>query len=156
MPAMRTTNVIERLFVEMRRRSRTMCAFTNQKTQTLLLKLLSARSWILIANFQHVNELRKVFQLAGVDYGRIDYGVCHGRIQVWEINTNPVIIPRREKIDPRRLPAQSRSARQVTEALELLSRRHETGEAFPFRAPEFLKHKTIQFFHRFLRCRRRK
>ena len=109
-----------------------------------------------IANFPHVDELRKVFQLAGVDYGRIDYGVRHGRIQVWEINTNPIIVPPREKIDPRRLPAQSRSARQIAEALELLSHRHGSGEAFPFRTPEFFKHKLIQIFSRALRFRKRK
>ncbi len=109
-----------------------------------------------IANFPHVDELRKIFQLAGVDYGRIDYGVRHGRIQVWEINTNPVIVPPREKIEPRRLPAQSQSARQIAGVLELLSHRHETGEAFPFRSPEFLKYKLIQLFSRVLRFRKRK
>lgn len=41
----------------------------------------------------HQTELRRVYDLAGIDYGRIDYGLKDGRIQVWEINTNPQIGP---------------------------------------------------------------
>ena len=35
--------------------------------------------------------LRRVFAVAGVDYGRVDYGVLDGVPQVWEINLNPTI-----------------------------------------------------------------
>ena len=42
----------------------------------------------------HEETLRRVFDLAGIDYGRADYGVLDGRVQVWEINTNPRIGPR--------------------------------------------------------------
>ncbi len=37
----------------------------------------------------HAEELMKVYQAAGLEYGRIDYGVKDGKVQVWEINTNP-------------------------------------------------------------------
>ena len=41
----------------------------------------------------HDAELRQVFALARVDYGRIDYSYdADGRMQVWEINTNPTIV----------------------------------------------------------------
>jgi hypothetical protein len=39
----------------------------------------------------HEAELRDVFDLAGVDYGRIDYAMRDGRMQTWEINLNPTI-----------------------------------------------------------------
>jgi hypothetical protein len=39
----------------------------------------------------HEAELREIFALAGVEYGRIDYAVKDGRIQVWEINLTPTI-----------------------------------------------------------------
>lgn len=39
----------------------------------------------------HATELRRIFDLARIDYGRIDYGVVEGRIQVYEINTSPVM-----------------------------------------------------------------
>ncbi|MEF2277333.1 hypothetical protein V3W47_03420 [Deinococcus sp. YIM 134068] len=42
----------------------------------------------------HEVQLREVFELAHIDYGRVDYGVVGGRVQVYEINTNPYIAPR--------------------------------------------------------------
>lgn len=39
----------------------------------------------------HESELRRIFDLANIQFGRIDYGVVDGRIQVWEINTNPML-----------------------------------------------------------------
>lgn len=41
----------------------------------------------------HDQWIRKVFALAGIDYGRIDYGRKGDRLQVWEINTNPMMGP---------------------------------------------------------------
>jgi len=41
----------------------------------------------------HEAWLRRIFALAAVDYGRIDYGVRGGTLQVWEINLNPTIGP---------------------------------------------------------------
>lgn len=43
----------------------------------------------------HETSLRRIFALAGVDYGRIDYGVRGETLQVWEINTNPSLGPSR-------------------------------------------------------------
>ena len=37
----------------------------------------------------HADELRKLFGAANIEYGRIDYTIADGRIQVFEINTNP-------------------------------------------------------------------
>ena len=39
----------------------------------------------------HERELREIFRLARIDYGRIDYAMLGDRLQVWEINTNPSI-----------------------------------------------------------------
>lgn len=38
-------------------------------------------------------HLRKVFDVAGVEYGRADFGFLKGRLQVFEINTNPYVAP---------------------------------------------------------------
>jgi len=38
-------------------------------------------------------HFRKVFDVAGVEYGRADFGFYQGRIQVFEINTNPTVEP---------------------------------------------------------------
>lgn len=40
----------------------------------------------------HRAQLRMIFALAGIHYGRIDYTLHRGRIQVWEINTNPWVM----------------------------------------------------------------
>ncbi|HYI44885.1 MAG TPA: hypothetical protein VE174_05400 [Actinomycetota bacterium] len=37
----------------------------------------------------HAETIRRIAALAGVEYGRIDYSMKDGRLQVWEINTNP-------------------------------------------------------------------
>jgi hypothetical protein len=38
----------------------------------------------------HEAALREIFELSGIRYGRMDYGMRDGRIEVWEINTNPL------------------------------------------------------------------
>ncbi|AXQ29650.1 hypothetical protein D0B54_13595 [Solimonas sp. K1W22B-7] len=44
-------------------------------------------------NNPHESELRGIFSRAQIGYGRIDYALDRdGRIQVWEINTNPQIM----------------------------------------------------------------
>jgi hypothetical protein len=40
----------------------------------------------------HAAWVKETFELAHVQYGRIDYGVKDGIPQVWEINTNPMIV----------------------------------------------------------------
>jgi hypothetical protein len=37
----------------------------------------------------HKEKLLEIFRLAGIGFGRIDYGIKDGNIQTWEINTLP-------------------------------------------------------------------
>ncbi len=37
----------------------------------------------------HREELMRFFTIARIEYGRMDYGLRQGRIQAWEINSNP-------------------------------------------------------------------
>ena len=76
---------------------------------------------VFVDQFPYRDQLAEIFRLAAVDYGRIDYGVKSGRLQVWEINTNPIVVPRPEKLDPLRLPLQTESARRIKEALRALA-----------------------------------
>jgi hypothetical protein len=41
----------------------------------------------------HEAWLRKAFELAGVEYGRIDYGIRGDTLQIWEINLSPTAGP---------------------------------------------------------------
>jgi hypothetical protein len=68
----------------------------------------------------HLDQVRHVFDLAGIDYGRIDYGVRDGRIQVWEINTAPSLFPAPETVRPVRLALQRRCAAAITAAFRAL------------------------------------
>jgi hypothetical protein len=42
----------------------------------------------------HGDLLMRVFDMANIEYGRIDYTVIEGRVQIFEINCNPTIIGR--------------------------------------------------------------
>lgn len=50
-----------------------------------------AEEWRFVQDNPHEAHLREVFELARIDYGRVDYGMVDGRIQVYEINTNPYL-----------------------------------------------------------------
>jgi len=45
-----------------------------------------------LARNPHAETLRRVFDLAGIEFGRVDYAVADGALQIWEINTNPVTL----------------------------------------------------------------
>ena len=64
--------------------------------------------------------LRKMFNLAGIDYGRIDYGLLGNKPQVWEINTNPMVLLLPKEYTPVHLPAQKEFARCIIPAFEAL------------------------------------
>jgi hypothetical protein len=53
----------------------------------------SAEELSYCAENPHAAWITSVFQLARIDYGRIDYGIVDGKLQVFEINTNPTIFP---------------------------------------------------------------
>lgn len=44
-----------------------------------------------LENLPHAAEVMQRFELASIDYGRIDYGFAGGRMQTYEINTNPLV-----------------------------------------------------------------
>ncbi|MFI5426711.1 hypothetical protein [Aeromicrobium sp. UC242_57] len=82
-----------------------------------------------IENFADEQLVDEAFRLAGLDYGRIDYGFVDGRLQVWEINTNPVVLQRREVVKPVRLQSQELSARPILAWLHELAAKAPTGPA---------------------------
>lgn len=89
----------------------------NQKWEDVVDGRTSAEERAFIEDNPHRSELMEIFQEARIDYGRIDYGILDGQIQVWEINTNPVLLQRRREYHPARLPGKQRLAAQLQEAL---------------------------------------
>jgi hypothetical protein len=68
----------------------------------------------------HQEWLEEVFELAGVDYGRIDYSMHEGRPVIWEINTNPWYGLRDDVRPPERRPAWEVAASQLEAAWRAL------------------------------------
>jgi len=70
----------------------------------------------------HAAVLREVAALAGVEYGRFDYGVADGRVQVWEVNTNPVVMMHPQAYAPRHLANQEWFAERIARVFAALAR----------------------------------
>lgn len=44
-----------------------------------------------MTNYPHADLMRRVTDLCGCTYGRVDFGIVDGKVEVYEINTNPAI-----------------------------------------------------------------
>jgi hypothetical protein len=44
-----------------------------------------------IGTVPHEESVKRVFEIAGIQYGRVDFGMYRGRPQFYEINTNPQV-----------------------------------------------------------------
>jgi len=74
-----------------------------------------------LENNPHKEELKKIFALAGMNYGRIDYGMKNGKPVVWEINPNPMIASSSSLKKPKRRPAHDTFAGLFIAAFEKLN-----------------------------------
>jgi hypothetical protein len=64
----------------------------------------------------HRELLKGVFEIGGVDYGRVDYSMLDGRPVVWEINSNPWYGLRDDVRPPERRPLWEAAANQLEAA----------------------------------------
>jgi hypothetical protein len=69
----------------------------NLKTPDLDDRCFQAEHDEYLATNPHQGQIERVFDLGGFDYGRIDYSLLDGELQVWEINSNPTV----RKLTPR-------------------------------------------------------
>jgi hypothetical protein len=103
-----------------------------------------------LRDFPHREEVARVLDLARVDYGRIDYAVVDGRVQVFEVNTNPIVVPAAWRLAPERRASQARSAADIARAFAALD------EGLPAARPPPLAERVATRLHRTLdRLRRR-
>jgi len=68
----------------------------------------------------HADALAAAFALARIDYGRADYGIVAGKVQIYEINTNPVVKFASEHPSPMRVETYGIVKRNYLEALRLV------------------------------------
>lgn len=73
----------------------------------------------------HQETLKKIFKIAGIGFGRIDYSLKNGEIQVWEINTSPVLLRSDHKIDYKRFHVHMRFFDNYIRSLSKLWSSHE-------------------------------
>jgi len=63
---------------------------------------LIEEEWDYIRTNRHEDQVMRVFRMARTEYGRMDYAMRDGRIQVFEINTSPTfLLPGTSKIEER-------------------------------------------------------
>lgn len=82
----------------------------------------------------HEAELREIFRLANIQYGRIDYSLLNGVIQVWEINTNPMslgVIYPDDPIQGPRLPQTRSFAPKFDQAFEAIDSNPKSTRSIP-------------------------
>ena len=85
---------------------------------------------IFLSDNPHREELLKIFRLANIGYGRIDYGLLDGKIQVWEINTNPILIQQHDKYDKDTFPIKQQLVDELSDAF-LAAATHADNAATP-------------------------
>ncbi|HET6347680.1 MAG TPA: hypothetical protein VFH88_01220 [Candidatus Krumholzibacteria bacterium] len=93
-----------------------------------------------VQNNPHREWLEETFRLAGVDYGRIDYGVPEdgSMPQVWEINTNPVVILTPDHYQEIHMPVKRTFAAHIKPAFEAIDM--DGGRMVPIRVePELIR-----------------
>jgi hypothetical protein len=103
-----------------------------QKDPDLLSEEQAAEQMAYLRGNPHSEMLNRIFSAAGIDYGRIDYGLLNDKVQAWEINTNPLIIHPKSDYPPQAVEAQTHFVESLAEALTHLEMRQMTGKAFQF------------------------
>lgn len=71
-------------------------------------------------DFPGRETVQRVFGIAGIEYGRIDYALLDGRVCVWEINTNPTLIGE-TGAHPLRAPVRALFVEQAAQAFRALA-----------------------------------
>ncbi len=78
----------------------------------------------------HREQLETIARISGIEWGRIDYGVRDGRVQV-EINTNPMIVSPTDLSVPERRPIVDKILAPVWAAMVELARASPSGGRIP-------------------------
>lgn len=73
------------------------------------------------AHTTHAPEVRRIFERARIDFGRIDYSLLDGALQVWEINANPTLAAPATTYSEEALALHARVTERVAAAWQQLS-----------------------------------
>jgi hypothetical protein len=81
----------------------------------------------------HREWLEETFRLAGAQYGRIDYSFLGDKPQVWEINTNPVVILTPDHYQEIHMPVKRTFAEHIRPAFEAIDTLAGVNKTVPIR-----------------------
>jgi hypothetical protein len=104
-----------------------------------------------IADRQYDAALLPVFELAGVDYGRIDFAVVDGRPAIYEINTNPDVKLSLKAVSPIRKQTLRTVREAYLEAVPRLDRSYAGSPRIRVDSPRFALARSRNPFKRFMR-----
>jgi hypothetical protein len=76
-------------------------------------------------------EVRRAFEIAGIEYGRADYAVVDGRVELYEINTNPSLPSGSDHPYAARRAAGQMARSQLLDALRTIDDTPEGGTVAP-------------------------
>ncbi|MGA3185532.1 MAG: hypothetical protein ABSF22_00350 [Bryobacteraceae bacterium] len=109
----------------------------------------------------HASWVREVFEMAHIEYGRLDYGLRNGRPQAWEINFTPVLAgnpnrPGERQINRLTHPAKELAHAAIKEAFERIDPGPVPGNEVRVEFPPTLEQQARQDRSRIhtLECRR--
>lgn len=88
----------------------------------------------------YAEPLRRAFEIAGIEYGRADFGLVGGRVQIYEINTNPTLKRGLPHPDPQRSENLARVWDAHMAAFRALDPGALPGAAVALRDPRLQRH----------------
>ena len=88
----------------------------------------------------YAEPLARAFAIAGIDYGRADFGLVGGRVQIYEINTNPTVRLGLPHPDPQRSANLTRIWEAHLAALRALDPGALPGAPVALRDPRLRRH----------------
>jgi hypothetical protein len=91
----------------------------------------------------HEAEVRELFEIANLEYGRIDYSFLKGKLQTWEINSNPDIMPPPDSYPAERRPIQDQFAADLKRAMFELDGSVEPGPPVPLKLGDDVVRKVL-------------
>ena len=106
-----------------------------------------AEEWRFVRENPHQEELLEISARARVQYGRFDYTMSEGKVQVWELNTNPTLGKPRKRYHEIRRPLMDHFAEAFGSALLELARAHPTRQQYAFTPTPALVRRSMQPEH---------
>jgi hypothetical protein len=88
----------------------------------------------------YAESIGRAFEIAGIEYGRADFGIVRGRVQVYEINTNPTVRRGLPHPDPQRSENLARIWDDHLAALRALDPGPLPGPRVELRDPRLRRH----------------